>query len=300
MSIEPQRARRVSPLVEGFAVVSLYTALALVLLHPLFTEPTRSVPSPPGFAVSVAADINLNIWILAWGWHALTTHPSTVFDANAFHPAPSVLALSEHMFGHLPIFGPIYALSGNPVLANQMDLLAAFVLSAAAMYALLRHWRAPALAALFAGFVYGFCPTRVLDIGHIQHTAGQYLPLALLYLDRTLTRATLRAALALLLCLLLQMLCSYYLAYMTLTAVTGYAVGILWVTRGRLRVPGVLLAVGAALLAGVAVGLLSLPYLQLKQTGVVGDYAASGPQHFLSSGLWQNYLYPPGAYQKWG
>jgi hypothetical protein len=288
-----------SAVVEGSIVLSTYTALALWLLHPLFAAPTQSVAVLIGGGPA-NADVNLNMWILAWDWHALTTHPLGLFNGNVFYPAPLALAGSEHMLGHLPIFAPLYALSGNPVFASQMDLLSGFVLSAAGLYALLRHWHAPGLAALFAGFVYGFCPIRVMDTTHIQHSAGQYLPIALLFLDRTLVKGTWRAAGALALCLLLQMLCSYYLAYMTVTAVSGYALGVLWATRGRLHPRGVLLAVAAAILAGAAVGLLSLPYLRLKQVGVLPGYESTGFLRFLSSGVWKNFLYPPVALQAWG
>src|SRR5262245_46164978 len=124
---------------EALLIVLLYTAVARWLLSPAFVDPTRNVVDMG----VINGDLHLHMWILSWVWHALTTHPLGLVDANAFHPAVSVLALSEHMLGHLPIFGPVYAVSGNPVLAMQVDILSSFILSAAAMYALLRHWRAP-------------------------------------------------------------------------------------------------------------------------------------------------------------
>jgi hypothetical protein len=302
MTTPMHRVQPVPLVVEGIAVVLTYTGLTLWLLRPLFAAPAHALidQAPDYRGLPVAPDVNLILWVLAWDWHALTTQPWNLFNANAFHPAPSMLAGSEHMLGHLPIFGPIYGLSGNPVLANQVNVLAAFVLSAAGMYALLRHWGLPALAGLFGGFVYGFFPMRVFSVGHAHLIAGQYMPLALLYLDRTLIEAKLRAAAAFLLFLLLQMLCSYYLAYISMTVITGYACGVLWVTRGRMRAQGVLLACAAAILAGAVVGVLSLPYLQLKHLGIIPDHSRDEWLRLGSSGLWRNFLLPPVALEKWG
>src|SRR5574337_1085317 len=85
-------------------------------------------------------DINLIMGVMSWDWHALTTSPLNLFNVNIFAPAPGALASSEHMLGHVPIFGPVFALSGNPVLAHQFNLFCAVTLSGAAVYALLRHW----------------------------------------------------------------------------------------------------------------------------------------------------------------
>ncbi|MFI5394422.1 MAG: hypothetical protein ACHQ9S_02715 [Candidatus Binatia bacterium] len=288
--------RRWRWVVEGIAVTGVYALLAVVLLYPLFSHPASTVidalAMPHGWLVM--PDVYLNIWVKAWDWHALTTVPWTLFDANIFYPAPDALACSEHMLGHVPIFGPVYALSGNPVLANQVNLLLSFALCGAAMYAWLRHWRVPAPAAFFGGFVYAFCPVRAYDVGHAQLLSGQYLPLALLFFDRTLTRQRPADAAAFGAFLLWQMLCSYYLAYMTATAMTGYALGVLWVTRGRLRRRGVGLALAAAVIAGVLFVALSLPYLRLKEMGVISTYDQSWWPYATGSDLWRNYLYPPG------
>ncbi|MFQ5668418.1 MAG: hypothetical protein ACE5I7_18595, partial [Candidatus Binatia bacterium] len=265
------RGRRLRRDLEGFAVVAGYVGLTLWLLSPLFAHPTQEVVNPlaegTGGWLSLP-DVNLIMWVLAWDCHALATAPWRLFDANIFYPAPSALAGSEHMLGHLVIFGPVYGVSGNPVLANQINLLLSIALCGAAMYALLRHWGTPAAAALFGGFVYAFAPIRIYGTPHVHLLAGQYLPLALLFLDRTLTHESVRAALAFGAFLLLQMLCSYYLAYMTATALVGYAIGVACSTRMRLSRRGVTLVLAAAAVAGVLLTLVSLPYLAAKEIGV--------------------------------
>jgi len=44
-----------------------------------------------------------NACILSWRFHALTSHPGSLFDANIFYPVRHSLAFSEHMLRVLPI-----------------------------------------------------------------------------------------------------------------------------------------------------------------------------------------------------
>ncbi len=280
------------------AIVLAYVCLTVFLLHPLFADPANTVVSPA--RGSGLADVNLILWILAWDWHALTTAPWSLFDANIFHPARSTLAGAEHMLGYLPIFGPVYAASGNLALASQVNLLLAISLSGAGMYALLRHWGIVRSAAFFGGFVYAFCAPRVFQLTAVQLVAGQYLPLAILFLDRTLQTARKRFAVAFAGCLALQMLCSFYLAYMTVISVAAYAAGRLWVLRRNIPVRGVLLALGAAVGAGAVLALVSIPYLEVKQGGVIADYGSRPQLQAFANGLWKNYLYPPVVMREWG
>jgi hypothetical protein len=290
---------------EGVAVVAGFGGAAVFLLSPLFADPTRTVIDPfahggPGWIG--LPDMHLIMWVMSWDWHALTTAPLRLFDANVFHPAPSALASSEHMLGHLPIFGVIYGVSGNPVLANQLNVLLSISLCGASMYALLRHWGVSRTGALFGGFVYAFCPARVQGrwgIVHAHLLAGQYLPLALLFLDRTLVEARVRLAAVFALCLAAQLLCSYYLAYMTITALMGYGLGVLWSARGRLRGRGLVLAGVAALIPIALLAVLSVPYVRLKRLGIIADYQQLAFLRVASTDVWRNYLYPPIALREW-
>jgi hypothetical protein len=284
---------------EGVAVVALYTGLALGLLHSLFAHPASTVVDPIAEGARgwlLAPDVNLVMWILSWDYHALTTSPMNLFNANIFHPAPDALASSEHLLGHLPLFAPVYGLTGNPVLANQVNILLAIALCGASMYALLRHWNCSRPAAFFGGFIYAFAPIRVYTVASAHLIAGQYLPLALLYLDRTLDDGRLRSAMGCAFFLLLQALCSYYLAYMTATAVAGYLVGVLCARRGHLQWRGVAAAGVAGAVAGTVFILVSLPYLRLRNVGVLPDYSQALNLRLPSSTGWWNYLHRPATF----
>jgi hypothetical protein len=283
---------------EGLAIIAVYALLAVGLQHPLFADPARTVVDGGGWLT--IPPVNVSMWVLAWGWHALTTAPLELFQANIFHPMSASLTSTEPMLGQLPLFGPVYAFSGNPVLANQMTLLFNTALCGAALFALLRHWGVPRAAAFFGGFVYAFCPIRADNVVHAKLLAGQYLPLALLFLDRTLSTARIGAAAGFALFLLLQLLCSYEYAYITTLALVGYGAGVVTVTRGRLPARSVVMAATAALVAAGVLGVISLPYAASGNAGVFVEQDLSQWLGRGAAGFWRNYLYPPVALSEWG
>lgn len=279
---------------EGLLVSLLYALLLIGLLHPWFTDPAHSVASLRAGAGGVeVADVNLVMWILSWDWHALTTDPFRLFDANIFYPARNALASSEHLLGHLPIFGPVYGVSGNPVLAYQLNFLGNLTLCGTGLYALLRHWGLPAGAAFFGGFLYVFFPFRLHFVDYTHLSAGQYAPLALLFLDRTLLFARGRDAVAFCLLLLVQLLCSYYLAYFTMIALSGYLGGVVLFGRRRLTGKGFAFAAGAGAIALAVFGAFSIPYVQLRSAGSIPDETDLKFLKLFSVGPWWEFLDRP-------
>ncbi len=296
-----------SLLAEGTAISLLYGALAMALLSPLFDDPWQFVldpdrvwlsadseGTPESMAWAKRRDIRLLVWVYAWDWHALTTAPMSLFAANAFYPAPAALALSEHAIGKIPITGPLFAISKNPVFAHQVDLLLTFALSGAALYALLRSVGAARGAAFLGGLLYAFSPARIDSLYHSALLSSQYLPLVILFAERSLFGGRARDAIALGTFLLLLLLSSYYLAYQVLVATTAYGLAVLWKTGGRLPAAGMLRVLGAGAIAAILFVAVSLPYLSLTLGGVVLDYASLKPALAASAnGIWQQYLLPP-------
>src|SRR5262245_33367229 len=83
-----------------------------------------------GFPIVATADYYLIAWILSWGSHALAHAPLHLFDANTFYPAALSLAYSEHLIGYLPLFAPVWWLTGNGVLALNVTAFLTYPLSA--------------------------------------------------------------------------------------------------------------------------------------------------------------------------
>ncbi|MDG2304863.1 MAG: hypothetical protein P8R42_09435 [Candidatus Binatia bacterium] len=297
-----------APWAEALLVVAVYVVATVVIFQPLLSDPVGSMPDPRALFEGRPADAAfkdgfLLAWLYAWGWHALGTAPASLYDANAFHPYANSLGLSEHSIGKVLTAGPVYGLTGNPVLAYEVDLVLSFALSGAALYAYLRHAGVGSFAALITGAVYAFCPARLGIYFHTHLLGWMYLPLALLLLDRTLTKGTVGSALGVFGFVLVQCLCSYYLAFMTLIGVGLYGAVFALVARREVRARGFWLAVGAGVAACAALSLISQPYLENRALGVLPDFARPDRASFPlahSSDPWRAYLLPVGkAYLGW-
>ena len=287
----------------------LFFALAAGLLYPLFSDPAHSVLDPRGVdwlygwhrpwnavaqGEALLRDLKLAIWVYGAGWRGLVEHPLALFDAGIFHPAPASLAYSEHALGKQVLFGPIFGLTGNPVLAYQLDLWLCFGLSGAAMFALVRHFGAGPGAALLAGFIYAFCPARIEMVHYSHLMTGQWLPLALLFLDRTMLRGRLSDALVAAGFLAVHFLTSVYLAYVGLTVVLAWAAAGVLAGSPRPGPRGLGLAALALGLALIPFALAAMPYLDVRATGTLHDFRLA-PAALVGVSLhpWRGLLLPP-------
>ncbi|MFL5342774.1 MAG: hypothetical protein ACJ8F7_21790, partial [Gemmataceae bacterium] len=149
----------------------------------------------PAERLGDAMDASLNAWIMAWDTEAILHRGGRVWDAPIFHPAANTLALSEPMFGNLWIALPVNALTGNPVLAANCHILAAFVLSMYSTWLLVRRWTGHWLAGVVAGLLFSFNPVRWGQLEHMQLLPFYWAPLALLGLHSYLRWPSPRAAL---------------------------------------------------------------------------------------------------------
>ncbi len=274
---------------ETVVVAGVFALLTAWMFWPAAGQLWDHVFVTPG---GLQADGYLITWVMAWDWHALWTTPFQLFDANSFYPAPRSLAGSEHMLGHLPLFGPVYGLTGNPSLAIQFTRLATVALCGVAMFALLRHWGVGFWAAFFGGFVYAFCPARYLTVHALQLVAMPYLPLAILYVDRVIDFGRWRDVGLLALFFSLQMLCSFYLAYMAAIAMGVYCV---WALAYRLwngRTVHWRGVVSGLAVAGAVMIASALPYANLADQGEIPEHAEAMLANFSAS-PWATYATRP-------
>ncbi len=268
-----------------------YACVYLALSYPLFRHPGSTLFVPDdlwGYA-----DVNLIVWILCWGWTALTRDPQRLFDANIFYPAEKTFAGSEHLLGYAPLFGPTYELTANPVLANHVSILLSFAIAGAGMYGLLRYWRVPIGCAFFGGFINAFFPSRFAALGEPQLLATGLLPIALAHLDSLLISGRLRSALGLAFFSLWQMLCSVYLAFITLAGLASYGVAIAYAGRKHIRAASVIAAAAAMVIVGVSMVVIHQPYSELRSKGVIPEYESAGRMSVYSNRWLQNYVTRP-------
>lgn len=274
--------------VEFIAATAVYAACAYFLLAPLFDHPGSTLLDTSSIASwLLAPNTDLFIWVLSWDWHSLTTQPSSFWNANILSPMQESLTAVFPRLGHLPVFGPVAAITGNAVEANQINLLANFALSGGALYALMRHWGVSRPAAFFAGFVYALCPSRVSSAATPSLVAGQYLPLGILFVDRAAANRSWGDSLIASLFLIWQAFSA--LAYAYLVPLIGLVyIGLAPLRSGRERLDlRVLMPFAASL---VAVGFLIAPTVAAVSAGRLEAPNTAGFLELGAAGSWADYL----------
>jgi hypothetical protein len=236
-------------------VAAGFLLVTLVVVSPLIDLRHLTDGSYPG-------DSRLIIWTLAWDAHALLTG-TPLFDANMFHPAEQALGRAEHHIGIALFALPVYAITGNPVLAYWVVWLLAFPLNALAMYALAWRITRDQVAACGAGLVYAFCFFRMHHAhGHLPLLWTWALPLVPLVLERWINRPSLARAASVGALVVLQTLSGWYLGVLVAILTIAAAAVLFWGRRPTLRhvwSAAVVVAASAAL-----VGWFARPYLSLR------------------------------------
>jgi hypothetical protein len=235
----------------------------------VFTWPLARIGATQVMGVGLPPpDTFLLIWILRWELHALATAPATLFQGNVLHPTPGILAGSEHLLGLQPVFAPVWAATGNPVLALNAVGFATFVLSGLCMHRLIARWTRSTAAAYAAGSAFAFSQIRYGHLGGSIHLlAVQFLPLVALGVDATLRSGRRRTAILTAIVVVLQSLCSFYLAYVTWMLVAALVATHVLCLGSRRRTAALgttLLALGGAL---AVVAVTALPYLAARGGG---------------------------------
>lgn len=188
-----------------------YAALTVGLTFPIAFR--------AGTTLRDSGDPLFNTWILAWNAHSLA-HGNLLgfFDANIFFPTPNTLAYSEFLIPQTLVAAPAAWLSGNPILAYNAALLAAFFTTAVATYALGTYLNGR-LAGFVAGLIFAFSPFMISHLSHLQVLSAAGIPLVFLFLERFLTGGRTRHLLLFSAAYVLQTLANaYYAMYLALFA----------------------------------------------------------------------------------
>ena len=247
---------------------------------------------------SQGTDVLHQSWILAWDTHALTTDPRHLFDANLGYPLERSLAFSDHLLGILPLFAPVYLVTGNVVAGFNTVVLLSAVLAAVGGVALAWWWSRRWWPAVVAGTLFGFAPLRLSQIGHLQMLTFFWAPWALVFLDRFLRARRWRDLWLFALFYWLQVLASFYLGMMITVAVVLY-VGYYAIVVDRRLIGRALATKAAAFIAASALVLLPthFAYLQVQRAweaswtpGSMIGYSAD-VQSYLSAPPLVNDLY---------
>lgn len=155
----------------------LFAALTVAMAAPWSLHPASRV-------LLDAPDTHLFMWTLAWDAHAFATNPFGIFDANIFHPDRNTLAYSENLIGSAFFAAPTIWLTGDLVLAMNVVAMLTCLLCGLGAYFLARTLGLGVGAAVVAGLIFAFDPTRFFRMSQLHLTAVQWVPFGLAFLHR--------------------------------------------------------------------------------------------------------------------
>jgi hypothetical protein len=264
----------------------VWVAGGIYLLLSLFLWSGVWLHHPTTTTTCGCGDPSLSIWFLAWPAYAVTHGLDPLHSTAIFHPAGVNLLANTSQLALGTLFAPVTWAFG-PVATMNVVVTLSPILSALAMFVLLRRWVTWSPAAFAGGLLYGFSPFILVNLtnGHLMAGTAVIPPLFVACLDEALSRQRRRpmvvgVALGLLVAL------QFFIGTETLVIMTaGGLVGVLLVVGYvalrdravlRRRAPYGALAV----VVGGATALVLLAY--------PAWYALAGPAHY-SEPIWMSY-----------
>ncbi|HXF62015.1 MAG TPA: hypothetical protein VNK95_10380 [Caldilineaceae bacterium] len=166
----------------------LYLALSVAMTWPLAAALGARVPMGAG------SDVWVHLWTFWWLKNALLNGWDPLFTPLLFHPTGVSLTSHNIAWLNFALWFPLQATFGNNA-AYSLTFLLLFTLNAYAMYLLAAAYLRRRGAAWMAGLVYGFWPYTLSESDHPNMLTVAWLPLALLYVQRAVTRGAWRDSL---------------------------------------------------------------------------------------------------------
>ncbi len=266
-SDEPVTAARVRPGAGLDERAVAWARRGLVLLAYCVATVIMTWPWVPQLATGIppGGDPLLQVWISRWVQHALVTDPLHLYDANAFYPLRYTLAYSDSNIPAGLLAAPLYLLTGNAILANNLLALGTFVLAACGLYALVGLLTGNRAVAFLTGLAYAFLPYRFAHLWHLNQLGHAWTPWVLFALVLLIRHGRWRHAVAFGLLLAVQILTSFYLAFQIAFAI-AIVLLVALVAAPHLRSVRFLRQIAVAgLLALMVVVPLALPYTQVRE-----------------------------------
>jgi hypothetical protein len=275
-----------SPTTPARAGDSMSTALVLAVLFLAlaFTyraywghDPSVSVPAFAGpggndrggsnFATRM--DHRFVAWLISHNSRAWVRDPTNLFAGEICHPTAQVVAYGEPAFTLGLIGVPAWIVTGDPLLTYNFVIIALTLISALAMFLLVRAWTGLASAAVIATILYAFHWLRVMDPIHLYASDTAWTVFALYFFRRWLENGRWRDVLGLLASCALQIGGSLYA--LVSAALVGSALAAWGIARIGLRATRPQQWI--VLVLGIAATLYAMftPYLENSASGDLAD-----------------------------
>lgn len=233
--------------------------LAIVMTWPMMSAPGQLTRMD-------THDGKFSVWNVAWVAHALTTDPANVFNANIFHPHQGTLAYSEANLVAGVMAVPVYALTGNPVMAHNIVVYVSLVLAFVLTWHLVRRLTGSDWAGLPPAAAFAFSAYVSAHTAHVQLLLMFVVPLVLIVWHWFEEQPSPQRGAALGATLTFSVLaCAYYGIMMGLAV--GFAA--VWFAWRRRQPKPYWLGLGAAVIvAALTVAPVAIPYASLRDEGV--------------------------------
>jgi hypothetical protein len=179
----------------GARVATVLVAAAGYLLLSLFVWWNIWSAHPTSVTTCGCGDSSLFTWFLAWPAYAISHGLNPLYSTALFHPTGVNLLSNTGEVGIGIVLAPVTWLFG-PVATLNVALTLSPVLSALAMFVLLRRWTSWAPAAFIGGLLYGFSPFILISLtdAHLMLGMAPIPPLIVACLDELLVRQRRSAA----------------------------------------------------------------------------------------------------------
>lgn len=278
----PIRSRRIlTYTIRGGFVLLLYAVLTAVMTYPQIVRMSDSVAINDG-------DPLFSTWRLAWIAHQMPRDPLHLFDANIFYPERLTLAFSDSMLVPGLLAAPLLWLGVPQLVVYNVMLLAAFALSGASMFLLVRSLTTNNAAAFVAGFIFAFLPYRFMHYSHLELQVSHWMPLCLWALHRTVKYGRVSDGLLTGLFFALQALSSWYYGIFLATFLLPIAGALLIGDGGRNVVPSLRALAAGGILAAALVLPAAAPYFAARES--VGErpldeikFYSATPRNYLAA-----------------
>ena len=228
----------------------------------------------------------LSIWRISWIAHILPTSPADLMNGNIFYPEKRTLAYTDSVLLEGLAGAPLIWSGVSRVTTYNLLLLLSIALSGWAMWRYMLHLTGHSGAAILAGIIFAFVPYRFDHMHHLELQATIFLPLTLLYFERTLETGSRRdAALMTASCVAEVFSCIYYSVFLV-TALVPIAAVRLWRMPDDARLRVIRATLPALAIALILVAPYGYTYALNRET--LGE-RLDRDVHLYSATLW-NYL----------
>jgi hypothetical protein len=168
------------------AVALLFVGLTVVMTWPQARRLSTDVIN--------SDDPLLSIWRISWIAHIIPKSPADLLNGNIFYPEKRTLAYTDSVLLEGLVGAPLIWAGVSRVTTYNLLLLLLIALSGWAMWRYAFYLTGHHGAAILAGIVFAFVPYRFDHLHHLELQATIFLPLTLLYLERTLDTGSRRDA----------------------------------------------------------------------------------------------------------